>query len=391
MKIGILEIMPQGHYTLVDSIARIYASDDKNECFIFTHKNGAKNLIPLLNENIGNIKLIIKEDNESLSDYFSKINNVNSDFIFLVTLEKYFKDILNFNFTCPLHLFIHNIDAWFQINLRYNLYNFFKEVSFSFKDIYHFKVNFVYPKLRKRIIQKLRNNDGRFVVLNSILKKELENYTDEKEIDIIPFSVYNKNIQDGSGENKCLRICIPGMVSQIRRDYLSVLELLENDVDLFKAKIEIDLLGGIVEYEEGRKIIEQALILNSKGVKIYYYDQPLVMISEFDRQLAKADFILGNMNVVLNKYSKYGKTKETGIPFSMIRAAKPGILPSGYALIDELKSSTLIYNNYAELKDILLSLVGNQEKIVRLKKEAQRNSLLFDPKYIYKNIKSNKN
>jgi hypothetical protein len=70
----------------------------------------------------------------------------------------------------------------------------------------------------------------------------------------------------------------------------------------------------------------------------------------------------------------------------MIRAAKPGILPSDYVLIDELKSSSLIYDDYSKLNFIIKNLVDNKGALHLLKKEAQKNSLLFNPYYIYKNL-----
>lgn len=388
MRIGILEIMPQGHYPLVDSLARIYSSSKGNECIIFTHKIGAENLVPLLNEKIRDIKVIIKEDEETFESFFTKINKFSPEVIFIVTLEKYFSDVFKFNFICPLHLFIHNIDAWFQINLSYNVYNFIKEFTLSSRIIYNFKVNFIYPKWRRKLINQIIVNNGRFVVLNTILKKELKNYINGNIIDVIPFSVYNKDLQDRSNDNKCLRVCIPGIVSQVRRDYLSILDLLENEAIAFNNKIELVLLGPVVEPKVGRNIIKRAIKLNSKGIKIHYYNEHFISFPEFDKQLAKADIILGNMNVILNKYSQYGKTKETGITSAMIRAAKPGILPKSYALIDALKSSTLVYGNYSELKNILKDLIENKEKILSLKMEAQNNSLLFDPEFIYEKIKS---
>jgi hypothetical protein len=386
MKIGILEIMPQGHYTLVDSIARIYASDSQNEIFICTHEKLAEVLKPLLNENIGDIKLVVKNKNESLVLFFEKVNQLNLNLLFIATLEKYFKPFYNFNFNCALSFFIHDIDSWFLLKLKYKIYNILNDFSFSPRIIYKLKVSFIYTKWRARIVDKILYSGGRFVVLNKNLKNELSKYVSEERIDVIPFSVFNKNLKDNSINNNCLRICIPGWVSQLRRDYFSVLKMFEEDIDFYRGKVELDLLGCVVKIEQGREIIKQAERLNANGIKVNYYDIPFIPVDEFDAQLSKADIILGNMNVVLNKYSKYGKTKDTGIIFTMIRAAKPGILPIDYALIDELKSSSVIYEDYLKLRIIIKNLVENKIMIDSLKKEAQKNSLLFDPCYIYKNL-----
>jgi hypothetical protein len=386
MKVGIMEIMPQGHYTLVDSIARIYSSDKNNQVIIFTHNKASHVFNSLLKEKPENIRLMIKEENDSFESFFAQINDQKPDLVFIVTLERYFDHIYNFRFNYPIHLFIHNIDAWFQTSLKFSVYNFLRTFTLSAKLIYYFKVAFIYPVWRKKIINKLLNNNGRFVVLNKILKEELKKFVNKDLIEVIPFSVYNNKLKDNSVNNISLRVCIPGMVSQVRRDYFSVLNLLQKNIDIYIGKIELDLLGGIVPEEEGDEIIKQAERLTRNGLKVYFYKKSLVPIDEFDEQLTKADVILGNMNVIVNKYSKYGQTKETGTTFTMVRTAKPGILPANYALIDELHSSTLVFNDYPHLDNILKDLIINKDKLSLLKSEALKNSQFFEPIYLYNNI-----
>ncbi len=385
MKIGILEIMPVGHYTLVDSVARIFASDEQNKVYIFTQTEGAEVLAPIVKE-LRNVEIFSLKENQSIKDFFCEISAHNLDRLYIITLEKYFPDIYSFNFNCPIHLFIHNIDSWFQANLNYSFYNFFKHFSLSPKIIYYFKTSFIYPIQRKKIISKVYESGGKFVVLNSIIKKELSKFVKNDLIDVIPFSVYNRNLEDNSTNNKIPRVCIPGLLSFTRRDYISLFNILENDLEFFKERIEIDLLGGISYTEQGEKIIEKAEKLISKGMKIIYYNKKFVPLSEFDHQLTKADIILGNMHVIQNKFSKYGKTKESGIIFTMIRCGKPGILPADYALINELKTSTIVFKDYDDLDKILRDLIQNPRRIGELKKEALNNSNKFVPDVLLNNL-----
>ncbi len=92
------------------------------------------------------------------------------------------------------------------------------------------------------------------------------------------------------------------------------------------------------------------------------------------------------MNVKLNKYSIYGKTKETGIPFAMIKAGKPGILPDTYPVPEELSTSTLLYHDFHDLGKILARLVSDRQIIEDLKIKALENSKKFSPELIYNQI-----
>jgi hypothetical protein len=251
--------------------------------------------------------------------------------------------------------------------------------------VYDFKVNFIYPLQRKKIINKIKRNGGKFVVLSSILKKELSIYINKDLIDVVPFSFYDKNLTDKSLLNTRLRICIPGTLSNTRRDYLGILDLFDDNSELFKTKIELDLLGCPIQKEDD-KIIQRARLLIFKGLKIHLYEHSFIPNEIFNENLSKADIILGNLKIQQGKFSFYGKTKETGVTFALIRAAKPGVIAEGYDIMDELKSSVLYYKDRDQLKTILLRLANDKDYLEILKKEAQKNSQSFEPSLIYKNL-----
>jgi hypothetical protein len=92
------------------------------------------------------------------------------------------------------------------------------------------------------------------------------------------------------------------------------------------------------------------------------------------------------MNVIVDKFSSYGKTKESGIVYTMIRCAKPGILPSQYPILTEIKSSTLTFNSYNDLKAILYNISNKRERLDELLIEAKKNSLYFAPSCLLKTI-----
>lgn len=383
MKIGILEIMPYGHYTLVDSVVRIYASDSNNQIYLFIHKNGEHNIKKLVSTFESQIRVIIWDGISSLKELFNAVNENELDKVFMITFEKFFKEFYSFKFDSELNIFIHNVDEWFYTNLKYTLYHLLKNISSYNEFIYRIKLNILYKKYKKKIVKRLLKNNGRFVVLNPFIKRELTKYLPENRVDVIPFSIYNDSLIDKSGNNKLFKICIPGMISETRRDYYSVLKLIEENLDFFSKNIEVELLGGIAYKEGGGNILQIIKKLVNKGAKIIYHEKPNVPINEFDAQLATCDIILGNIIVSVDKYSKYGKTKETGVPFTMIRAAKPGILPADYNVIEEVESSTIRFTNYTELKELLFDLINQKDKVNSLKQEAIKNSQKLSPKKLY--------
>ncbi len=386
MRIGIIEIMPLGHYTLVDSLVRIYGSNPNNEIHLFIQNSGEKNTRTLKELFPLSLHTYKWDGSSDLTSFFTSINSLNLDLCYIITLEKYFKEFYSFNFNSRVVLFIHNVDQWFHSNFKYILYHLFHKITSINDFLFQIKTNTVQSFYRKKIIKKLLGSNHRFAVLNPNLVNELINFVPSERIDFIPFSVYNPSLKDLSQDNQILRICIPGMVSEIRRDYYSLLNLIENDLQFYSQSIEFDFLGGIAHKEGGNRILEQIKRLSDIGAKIKYYEKPLVPIEEFDKQLAKADFILGNIKIKVDKFSYYGRTKETGIPFTMIRAAKPGILPYKYPSLTDLESSTLRFSDYSDLDRIIREIVNTKINMEKIKAEAIINSLKFEPSILYKNL-----
>jgi hypothetical protein len=334
-----------------------------------------------------NIEIVLRKKEEVLSEYFSRINKFKLDVIYITTLEYYYDEFYKFIFNAPIKLFIHNIDEWFNLSFLKSVSSFVYGLSLSKKLVYDFKVNFLYPRKRERIIEKVKQNGGKFVVLSTILKKELSAYVENDLIEVIPFSFYDKNLPDLSQLNTRLRICIPGILTNNRRDYLGVLDFLDKNSEFFRTRIELDLLGHSYKKEEDI-IIQRAKALILKGFKIYLYEYSFIPASIFNENLSKADIILGNLKIQQGKFSFYGKTKETGVTFTLIRAAKPGIIAEGYEIVDELRSSVLYYSDMDQLKEILLRLVNNKDYLEMLKKEALKNSQFFKPFLIYQILRA---
>ncbi len=391
MKIAILEIAPHGHYAYVESIARVFTADLSNQLTIFTNERGRKLLQYLENQQIS---LIVKSDTESYTSFLQKIKNY--DKLVVVTLEPYAREVYEIakafektDFNCPIYYVLHNLDFWFQ----QSFFDKIRNVLYQFKDLklflYHLKIYFKYSLINPQIIEKIKRSNGRFVTMSTVLGHELAQFVGAKNVAILPFSVFDGQIVDKSQENKPLRVCLTGQVSAVRRDYFSILKILERDTEgSLRDTFDWDFLGKVSTPEGGQTIVEAAKPLIDKGYSIRIYQDFLTM-KDYDEKLSQADIVLGNLILKQGAMSSYGKSKETGVIFTMIKAAKAGLLPVDYPLEPALKSSVLTFNTYEEVIDILLRLRQNPDELMRLKAAALENSQKFTPLSILTKLEAN--
>jgi hypothetical protein len=386
MHIGIIEISPAGHVTLLECVAKIYLSDARNQLTIISlQKNiaGIKASLPAQN-----ITLIAIEESDSIEDTMSNINTLNLDLAYFITFEKldFLPAFAKTHFHFPIRLFIHNIDFWFEVTFFERIKKFIKlaitNKNYSLKD--NFLNHFYHFPFTKKVIANVMKSNGKLVVLNQLLKTNLNQYVSASDTMVIPFSFRDKSLIDLSLSNEKISICLPGFVTQNRRDYLGLLKGIEDNFDFFQKHITIDLLGGIrPEIDSSVPLIAQkAKELIQKGIDIKIYEKPNVAIREFDAQLQKADFILANLNNQLG----YGKTKESGIPFTMIKAAKPGIFQEGYPTLPELNDITLYFKDYNNFVKIMAAHIENKEKLTLLKHYAVQITENFTPENLYKSV-----
>jgi hypothetical protein len=386
MKIAILEIAPTGHYTYVESIAKIYTSVAGNRADIYTTEKGAKAMQHLENQQIS----VIETGSEKAD--LERIAGQKYDKIFVVTLEAYFKDpfrimnvFLAVEFNCPINYVIHNIDFWFQQSFSNKIKNIFYHLDSVSEFTQRLKIYFVYANVNHKIIEKVKKSGGSFITLTENVANELRQYT--PSVFSIPFSIFDASIKDNSFGNKKIRICLPGYVSTLRRNYNAILDILEGqNGEQLKGKVEWDFLGGIAKSENGQAVVTRAEALIKKGFSINIYDKPSVGLQEFDDNLSKADIVLGNLHLQQGLNLVYGKTKESGLIFTMIKAAKPGLVPSEYPLEETLKSSVLTFDKYEELPQLLLNLCQNKSVFQNLKQEALKNANKYTPLSIFTNL-----
>ena len=388
MNIGIVEIMERGHVTLLECVARIYLSDSRNYLSIFI-REGAEKQARKLFSNYKNIDYIVKKESESDAYFLAKINSYSLDLAYFITFEQLnlLPIFYKINYRFPIRLFVHNIDFWFQVPFSERCIKFVKtSIAQKGKGLgTNFKDHFYNFPFTKKIINQVISNKGKIVVLNSTLKENISQYVDNQEdVIVIPFSFREKTISNQSQSNTKIRLCLPGFVTQRRRDYFGILEAAEQNLDFFNSNISIEFLGSFnLSFDKSvGQILEKSKQLIAKGLDLTIHEEGLIPTREFDKKLSESDFILANLTPILG----YGKTKESGIPFTMIKVAKPGLFQVGCPTLDELKNITVYFENYEHLMCLVSDFKQNKHKMNELKTLAIEITEIFTPEKIYKQL-----
>ena len=383
MKIALIEICEANHYTAVEALASTYAISKSDEITVFITEEMAKTY----HFKEDNIQIVTKKKDQSIFEFLSFVNQHEFDRIHINTISKYFKEFATVDWKSKIILTVHNLDTWFDngfsrrrkllgfkllnpsknSSLKYNLY---LPIKYFFKD-------FKLQDYRDRIIHKIRNSNSQILVYSESQKTYLTRFIEAQKIIAFPFCIY-QNAEDLSINNQKLRICIPGMVDTHRRDYDSLFLTLTDHIDDFKGKLIIDLLGFIPD--SNKYLIPKIKRLNAAGVEVIFNEE-FISKDIFKKRVFSADIILGNLKVNLNSQSKYGETKETGVIFNLIKAAKPGIFPADYPIPTDLKSSCISYQD--DLYPVIFDLIQDQKKLNQLKESAKIAVQNYKPQNLY--------
>ncbi|MBK0382256.1 hypothetical protein I5M32_04720 [Pedobacter sp. SD-b] len=382
MKIGIIEICEPNHYTAVEALAITYAQNNLNQITVFTLSD-LKISFPFPQENI---KTELNKQNETVLAYLKRIAALDFDVIHINTISSYYKEFSCIDWQSKTVLTIHNIETFFDNPLKkqVELLKFrLKKASLAkLKTTVYLPIKyFIKEKKRQRyrdiVVEKAKAKGDKILVYGNTQKEYLQRYLKAANIIVFPFCIH-QTPQDLSLNNKELRVCIPGSVDDHRRDYDGLLEGLKENATFFKGKIMIDLLGYIPK--NNQYLIPKIKELQNLGL-LFRYQKDFIQTNEFENRLNSCDIILGNLKPSLDNQSKYGQTKETGVIFNMIKAAKPGIFPNSYPIPNDLKTICLSYQDNALI--VLKQLIENPSLLVSLKEKAKLAVKVYEPKNLY--------
>jgi len=384
MEIGILEI--RRHLPILYTFSRICKTNNTNVT-IFTTKELYLRLETYLTEkDKKNYDIILKEDNETFRSFVKRVETIcdkKIDVLFVNTIHETFLDIvcyLGFKPKSNTILVIHHVNAWLKQRLIFNIKHPIRtaDTNLSSMLIHIFilnkfdAINVIYQPLKEYI----RANT---------------NY--EKKIFTLPTSIFEnaKTIKRQENEEK-LKIVIPGLIQEHRKDYDAVFPAFETLFKQHKEKIKL-YVPGLPVGKFGRQIYSKFKDMEKKGCEVEIFDH-FVPDDLFDSILTRSSIILAPIRIKTRADGDieeiYGKTVGSGVVFNAIQYAKPIIVPAEFNMLSELESSTLKYSNSIELEHIIEELISNPEKLQELKREALANSKKFSLKnlqdYFEKNI-----
>ncbi len=383
-KIGIIEISEPTHYSAVNGLMKSYAWDKSNTVYVFT----IEKIAIALKENglPENVELIVYAEKDSLKRFFKNIESYHFDRFHLCTVASHYASFLHFSPQCKeLYFHVHNVEIWFEdtisrrfLLLKENLRDTTSTAS-PVKEIGRFVKQIFLRRYRQKMLEKIYSYNHNFIVHSSGVKQFLAKFVPANKITVFPFAIY-EHMHDNSVNNSKFRICVPGIVSNGRRDYDSLFRILMVNAEKLKGKLTVDLLGFIPKEE--LHLVDTIKTLQSSGIDMLYYLE-FVFGEKYDRPLSHADIILGNLRVEKNSTQKYGQTKESGTVYNMVRGAKPGLLPQDYPLDEEFHASSLLFRDYDHLGEIIVQLVNDSSQIDYLKQQAKINSERFSPAPLY--------
>ena len=114
-------------------------------------------------------------------------------------------------------------------------------------------------------------------VTRSSVRKQYTLLNINTPVEVIPFSVFEPSlVYFDSDPIKPLRICVPGILSQYRRNYLALLDIMERFLSLYKTRFIMDFLGGVQSgnhlNDPGLLILEKMHHLNRDGFSIIVHN-----------------------------------------------------------------------------------------------------------------------
>jgi hypothetical protein len=384
IEIGLLEI--RRHVSDLYSFIRFFKIKDTN-LTLFTTK-------PLLSQlkmyfDVSKYcEIILKKDNENVFSFLKRVENICNkkiDILFVTTIHEVFSDLIyyiKFKPRCKMILTMHHANAWLKPKMVFNIKHPIRSIDTNLSStlIKHF----IFPKF-----------DAISVTYRPMKNYILNTTNYNKEIFVLPTTFYEseiyKKISNKQNGKIKLRIAMPGLVQEHRKDYSAVLPVIESLFKRYNDQIHLDVPGMPVG-RYGQQIYKTLEKIKNRGFNISIFED-VVPDDLFDEILVKSDIILAPIRINSRGDNEikeqYGISVNSGNVYDAIRFAKPIIVPSEFNMIKEMKSSTLTYNNSKELEKKIIHLIQNPKKLNQLKEKARTNAENFSVEQLQQYFKEN--
>lgn len=385
MKVSLIELSTPTHYSAVNGLIKSYLVKDYVEITVYCNLS----IYEALKE--CDIPQIVNFEIFNTGDFIGGfLKNAVSEYdrIHFCTIDRYYYhfSVLNISPTTEIFFHLHNIDFWFSRNRVYAVEifksNFHKKPIKAFFNF--FREYFINYYFKQRFLSNIQLNDYRFIIHSSGQKKYLSNFIDDSKIIVFPFAIFEKKLSKNVDSNinykrDFITIGIPGIITNDRRDYQGLFKFLLENSNRFSSFFRFDLLGYL---PKDQSKLEQQI---NKLIKIGYniqFQNSFLKVSEFERRLKSCDILLNNLNVIINKSSKYGETKESGIIFNMIRSSKLAVIPSSYDIDIEMGDCVIKFSSYSDLKNIFEGIQTGLINLEKYKLKLERLSFDHSPEVL---------
>lgn len=223
--------------------------------------------------------------------------------------------------------------------------------------LHHNFTKFFLPRILKRFVGLIVHTDQ---AKELCLKHEYK-----KPIHIMPYALYigsEKNIGDDG-----LNILVTGSISERSRDYESLLNTFEFLWSKGKSNLNLTVLT-FPKGVYGQKILQTMKDLKSKNFPITYFESWIDEEVFFDHS-SKAHCIIAPI-----KKGYYGQGELTSVHVEAIRVGLPAIYPYWYNPDPGIVSSSIHYNDFDDLTQILSNLSDEPSSVKKLIDAAEENS-----------------
>ena len=367
-RVCIVEIKSGNH-----SVAELckYANPEKNEVILFTTSSLLSNIENDLGVYFKFMKIITKDDNQSFYSFIQQINKIcihDVDLLILNTVSRW--EFLFLKPGCPTYAYFYSLNFWFHdLNSPWKIFKNFFQINYLnilswLPNRWHANPYFGVI-IRKIILKKI---DGIIVEYPPFVNLVKETYNVSKPAYFLPKRTYN-NCQINIINNKIVFL-IPGMISELRREYDLVIDAFENIPKDIKSCIKLIVLGRPIK-KYGLRIIQRLKELDKSEIEIEYFTE-FISHEKFSKYLLNADVIISPIKLDYHSgviHEKFTYTKGTGTFPDMIRYAKPTIVPHRYNISKEFKDCFITYKDSSDLSLLIIDLLKNKNKLVGHKKQ----------------------
>lgn len=352
MKIGLMEL---DHYEMGYSILKTLNYNDHN-ILVFTTEKLRDRFQAALNSS-PNINYIVKENSEPMLTFYKRVVDHSRKgevtALWVNTIEYNFEEFAEMisSLKCKKILTVHNANFWFDHNKLF------------FTKSY---------RANKYKINLLKQMDAFVALSNNVKNYITEKFHLRKKTFVFPYSIFEED-QLVSTEGTNSKLVVPGSIDFLRRDYHFILKVYQK---LYAEISHLELvLLGTPKGEYGAEIIKLSQDINSSGGKITWYKDEVDQ-KEFDRQILSCSLIVSPLQRQIGR-EQYGKSKETGCFFDMVRYAKPGIVPDYVPVPFNMDNSVISYKSEDDLLDLVKSILRDPARRNELNYLAKRNSQRF--------------